>query len=428
MPETEKGDKKEATVQPSPKWWHVADEDIQDMLCTMLTPLAEKKVAGKLQEGVPDASWAKDALDKLVGTGPDGEEDAVHEDALPTLPVKAAQQQGKQQKKNPSWRPWHVSDEALEDLVRSMVGQHSPGPSASLKETPKELEPARRNRRGSIGHIDHRRLSRSEPLPCPQADKRHLGARSHQPEDFMIIYIYDTDTQQNVPLQVTGDLHIGPPENPKGNRFTDVWGAAASTAGFAELRKEFDHRHRVWSDAPQQQVSLQWTTSLKSLIEEETGVPIAKQRLIYKGSPITGDSETVQFCGLYNGETIQLFRKKDTAAKRDQVLLASTRRAMEKQAEAAKKPKPTSKLRMSAVQTGIQLVQPKWIHHTGGGKSSFTQIGDGKKATAADHAPEWGTTGVYTPLERDRTSASALERIRHSTVFSIPAAAGRGAS
>eukprot|EP00971_Amphidinium_carterae_P250384 4970813-Amphidinium_carterae.1 len=56
--------------------------------------------------------------------------------------------------------------------------------------------------------------------------------------------------------------------------------------------------------------------------------------------------------GLYNGESIQLFRRKDPA-KNDEIILASTRRALAKKAEEARKPKHHVRQLKASVQAGV---------------------------------------------------------------------------
>jgi len=411
-----------STAAPS-KWWHVADEDIQDYVCTMLAPVAEAKVrGGELKEGVPDAAWAKDALDKLLG--PELEDEGSELDSIfaPQPPVQSSPPTS-QKKMPPNWKAWHVSDEVLDSFVRSMA-QNGNLSIESGAATATALPPVKRDRRrGSVAYVDQQRVNRAHALPSVSPLNRKKAAESTAGHtdagELMVLYVYDTEAKHNVPLKVSAEMHLGPAQTPKGNRFTDIWGPAASTAGFSEVRQEFDYRHRVWSDVPQKALMPQWKESLKSMIEESTGVPLDKQRLVYRGCPLNGDAVTLRDCGLYNGESIQLFRKKDPT-KNEELILASTRRAQAKQAEAAQKPKHMRKLNASA-QAGVQLVQPKWVHFAGNGRSAFTQIGQDSQHALSKYAPEWGATGVWARHESDRTCATSLERIRHSPVYTVPA-------
>mmetsp|Transcript_22858 Transcript_22858/g.52342 ORF Transcript_22858/g.52342 Transcript_22858/m.52342 type:complete len:427 (+) Transcript_22858:47-1327(+) len=409
-----------SSTAPAPsKWWHVPDEDLQDYVCTLLAPVAEAKVrGGDLKEGVPDAAWAKDALDKLIG--PELEDEGSEQDyILGPQPIVQPPPTGK---KPPNWKSWHVSDEVLDGVVRSLAqnGNLSMDSNAATGTSPVKKD----RRRGSVAYVDQQRVNRAHALPNLSPSNRtkpgEMTSGLVDGSEYMVLYVYDTEAKHNVPLKVSADMHLGPAQTPKGNRFTDIWGPAASTAGFSEVKHEFDYRHRVWSDVPQKAMMPDWQVSLKSMIEEATGVPLEKQRLVYRGSPLSGNGVTLRNCGLYNGESIQLFRRKDPA-KNDEIILASTRRALAKKAEEARKPKHHVRQLKASVQAGVQLVQPKWTHSAGNGKSAFTQVGKDSEHVLSKFAPEWGTTGVWARHESDRTCATSLERIRHSPVYIVPA-------
>lgn len=137
--------------------------------------------------------------------------------------------------------------------------------------------------------------------------------------------VYVPESGDTFSLLLPPNAIIGPadaPENaPKKNRFTDVFGAMASTNGFDKAPCSFDHKKREWGpkqlETPRSDASDKDSVTLKGLIEHFTGVDPKHQRLYFRGTPVGMPNATIQSYGITEGATVQLHlfrRRADTPA------------------------------------------------------------------------------------------------------------------
>jgi len=125
-------------------------------------------------------------------------------------------------------------------------------------------------------------------------------------------------------LSVHPDLRIGPAQPPPSNRFTEKFGLAACTNGFAD-KTSFDFRSRQWADSSRTEWSPSWTDSLKGQIAQASGLPVSRQRILYQRCIIRHDAATVRTAGIISGVELQVSdSKKDGPVSPREVVLACT--------------------------------------------------------------------------------------------------------
>lgn len=201
-----------------------------------------------------------DALDRML----------KHEEEMVNQPGYALQEPERRKK-------WMISDEEFREFVLSLAKSNSE----------KEQAPTLRS-------------SASAPLL-----KGSLGAKNGSTCSSVLVHIYFVDSQDIMSLRLSPDLRIGPPQAPKGNRFTDIYGLGANTKGFAELKK-FDYQRRQWLGGFRKDWVPAWSVSLKGMISELTGMEIARQRLFCKGIAMSNDNLTLRSWRVRDGDTLQL--------------------------------------------------------------------------------------------------------------------------
>jgi len=155
-------------------------------------------------------------------------------------------------------------------------------------------------------------LARSNSETKTEAPRGSLSSSASAPQlkgkvksSVILLHIYFMDSQDVMSLRVSPDLRIGPPQAPKGNRFTDIYGLGANTKGFAEFKK-FDYQRRKWLGGFQKDWVPAWSVSLKGMISELTGMDVARQRLFCKNMPMNNDNLTLRSWRVADGDTLQV--------------------------------------------------------------------------------------------------------------------------
>eukprot|EP00930_Biecheleria_cincta_P043888 TRINITY_DN30116_c0_g2_i1.p1 TRINITY_DN30116_c0_g2~~TRINITY_DN30116_c0_g2_i1.p1 ORF type:complete len:450 (-),score=94.45 TRINITY_DN30116_c0_g2_i1:47-1360(-) len=200
-------------------------------------------------------------------------------------------------------KSWKVSDEQLERLILKMrEEQEAPQPLSNSA-------PAR-----LTSSVSAPSLSLSHTKATSEC-QRSLGKRPRllsstgrldlRRDGKIGVNIFFLDSGDTMTVRVDPELHIGPAMLPEGNRFTDIFGLGASTKGFNEVKK-FDYKRRKWGAEVRENWLPEWSQSLKGLVEELTGVEVARQRLMYKNVHMTSENMTIKSWGLKDGDTIML--------------------------------------------------------------------------------------------------------------------------
>jgi len=157
-------------------------------------------------------------------------------------------------------------------------------------------------------------LSKSSSAPTLGASRAvSEGGRSPKRKDDGKVHvkIFFIDSGDTMMVRVPRDMRVGPAKPPKGNRFTDIYGLAANTKGFDQV-KQFDVQKKRFGATVTKEWSPTWhkSESLKGLIEELTGTELLRQRLMYKNVQMTSDDMTLRTWSIQDGDTISVAFKK----------------------------------------------------------------------------------------------------------------------
>ncbi|CAJ1380924.1 unnamed protein product [Effrenium voratum] len=267
-----------------PKPWHVRDEKIQAMV---------QEVGA--QVGIPDR-LLRHAKCRSPAFEDEADMDAVHEassqaptrtrkrsvrfadgDALDRMLQREQEAQPSGARREECDKKWKISDADFRDLVLAMAKAQEAAPPT---------------------------LSCSASAPALQAN----------PKEKILVHVHFVDSHDIMSLRVSPDLRIGPAPVPKGNRFTDIYGLGASTKGFAEF-KQFDYQRRRWLGGFRKEWVPAWSVSFKGLIQDLTGMEIARQRLFSQHIPMHDDNLTLRSWNVRDGGMIQLrFQRKISAS------------------------------------------------------------------------------------------------------------------
>lgn len=376
--EMDNGDHSQVTGEA--KWWHVQDQQIEEMLLHMDDSSIGLDVSKLMRRPSKKNAKAKTTARKKNRRSIRFEDDDPHEhqDVLDLL-IETGESPSTSVGHSPTSEPaerqkrwWTISDKQLEEYVYKIGrsesdtllahGGHAQGsPSGSISRSPSEsslarsgraqISPSSDSRRSSVEslksdssldqssfsvdsaqskkkrqiHVHLHRLSRSDPIPCVHTGRRHTAASKSQ--ELITVYVDVPDVQGAMAIIVHPDTRIGPDKAPAPNRFHDVFGRGASTKGFLDKKKSYDYKRRVWGPTVREGFRPAWEESLKGLIEDITGIAVEKQRLLYHGSPIRCDEMTVRSYGITHGQTVTLALKKEHVVGRDEVMLACTAKA-----------------------------------------------------------------------------------------------------
>lgn len=156
-------------------------------------------------------------------------------------------------------------------------------------------------------------------------------ARWKIPSDDRVSFrVFFTESGDSLMIRISPDLQVGPPEPPKSNRFTEIFGIGASTKGFCEPKKSFDYKLRKFGATQRPGFNPGYSESLKGLIEYLTGMEPAKQKLAHRNSPMNcnspmADNNSLRMHGITDGSVISLtFRKSEPRAERKETSLTSS--------------------------------------------------------------------------------------------------------
>jgi len=277
---------------------------------------------------VPDQIWNS----VKFGTQSDNDSPMPKKRIQKAIPKARPDSRLKGERRSDKW--WHVSDAMIENhneeraksrakefartgksMILSMAGKPD---AASLGELP--------TCRKQI-NVRLYALRRSDTIPCPQTGRRHAALPKH--DNFITVYFHMLDTQTQFKLHVDPDLRIGPEAPPVANRFTDKFGLAASTKGFADKSQTFDYQLRQWQTVPLAKLVPSWTESLKSQIERASGIPVARQRLVFDRCVMRDDSRTVRSCGIISGNQLQVSDTKKEKKDQSTIVLACSAKRLE---------------------------------------------------------------------------------------------------
>lgn len=199
---------------------------------------------------------------------------------------------------------WQVSDADLEEYVKKLASAQEDDTQRDAKNS----KHADRQHQQQGIRIHLQRLERSVPVPDVHSGRRHMAIP--RKDELINIYVRNTTTADRVMFQVHPDTRLGPDKERPANRFTDMFGIGASTKGFEKGNFSYDYRSREFSHH-KEDVPAAWNVSLKSMIEEAMGIPVAKQRLFYNGLHMTIDGKTLRSYDIVNSVTLQLITKRE---------------------------------------------------------------------------------------------------------------------
>lgn len=388
-----KGESGETDPAEARKWWHVPDSQIEQLVrglqggaehadefdrvaeMTALPARTERRV--RFHSDAQQQGENGDAIDQLL-----------REPGVPASPSSThARSQGS--------KKWRVSDEQLEAHVAQLAAQSVKSPAASQK------------------------------LPQRSASEALLrGSRCTADASGKIsITVFFVDSGDQLVVRVDPEMKLGPASPPPGNRFTDIFGAGASSKGFSAPVKDYDHRLRTFGATQRQGWTAEWTESFKGLIEHLTEIEPARQRLAFRNAHITADHLSLSDYGIGDGATVQLRIQKWIPGQKSQgrdIRLACTRRKHEVQSrqqeqEASGRPKldgyslRQSKHLNSCRADGDVWMMPKWISQASPNLFAPTGVGiDGMGGMRAAARPFENTPIYLSDAGDDR-----LVRVRH---------------
>eukprot|EP00441_Pelagodinium_beii_P023787 CAMPEP_0197665368 /NCGR_PEP_ID=MMETSP1338-20131121/59180_1 /TAXON_ID=43686 ORGANISM="Pelagodinium beii, Strain RCC1491" /NCGR_SAMPLE_ID=MMETSP1338 /ASSEMBLY_ACC=CAM_ASM_000754 /LENGTH=515 /DNA_ID=CAMNT_0043244155 /DNA_START=36 /DNA_END=1583 /DNA_ORIENTATION=+ len=331
-PPTEDYDEDILTKPKEPRPWHVPDHKIQALVTELgaregfddkllqHVKCREPRQVDQTEESAEQEELSADMVEtvKLEGTrqrsvrfeGPP-EEDALDMMMKSTLSYKAPEPEAAEEEEvlryDEDGRPiksWKVSDEAIEKYILK---------ARSTMETSEMLSSAPLHHSAPA---KAKGLSKSSSAPTLGASLRAVseGGRSPTRKDdgTVEVKIFFLDSGDTMRVRVSRELRIGPAKPPKGNRFTDMYGLAANTKGFDQV-KQFDIQKKRFGSTLTKEWSPAWSKSqsLKGLIEELTGAEVLRQRLMYKNVQMASDDMTIRTWAIKDGDTISVaFRRR----------------------------------------------------------------------------------------------------------------------
>lgn len=333
------------------KWWHVADDQIQELVQKLAQPEDTDKPCDPSKRKNFSRSLsmhAQASMPKPMYRGNGGEGDAsgvsaeargklTPQDALDDMLRRMSQDAPKKRplpnapearqdhndfddgedsmSRSSKW--WHVSDGKIEDLIQGLRNENSERSSNSTAPVSPDSPTGRKT-----GHVRLSALGRADAIPCHITGRRHRAAPKG--DDEITVYFHMVDFGVRFCLNVRPDLRIGPDQPPAPNRFTDKFGLGACTNGFELKAQNFNYKTRQWASNPSPGWVPLWTDSVKARIELTTGVEASRQRLFFNGSQIGQDATTVGIAGITNGVELQVLGKKDAARDQRDIVLACT--------------------------------------------------------------------------------------------------------
>jgi len=253
--------------------------------------------------------------------------------------------------------------------------------------------------RGAAVKVRPWSLPRQDTLPCPHTGRRTFGVANRLIRIFVRL-----PSRGRMALWVDPDLPVGPPPVPESNRFTDVWGEDADGRGpfhrqdptggrmtplralLAKQQSEVaqtDGETAETADAldvaqisatsngltaAPHDVKVNGPASLKDLVEQTTGVPIAQQKIVFGGVGSLDDNNRC-LCdyGVGHGALLLLsIRPEERSAKGSVSFLASPRLAKKHEPSQIMKNVAQFKTKKSADGQGNTFVEclPDWQRAT----------------------------------------------------------------
>lgn len=406
----------------APKWWHVPDERIEEIIRDMAQPAApagEGKAGRRKLRAVPRPRPAAAAQ----GT--------------------PAPQPAQQERHGPPAAPERrrtvrfegAQPDALEELLRRSFGGGAGGASSSSARPPSQEVVWEYDDNGVLKprkwwKVTDAELRRKIEEAAAELERTGNGAAgSGRPwcpgaaaaaDEHMAVNIFIVESSDTLTLRVSPDLRLGPPAPPKKNIFTEVFGLGASTKGFDKATKSFDYRRREFGSTQRPEWSPQWSNSFKGLIAKVINVVPERQRLYFKNVPISTDETTLRSYGIAEGDTLQLRLVRLPRASSQvshEVTLACTRRKEEvrerlREQDTASSAAGCPSLRHSAMlkhckSDGDVWMMPRWISQSN--PNLFAPVGVGLDGEGGFRVcQEFGCSPIYVP------DSVELSRVRES--------------
>lgn len=232
-------------------------------------------------------------------------------------------------------RSWDVPDEAIRDLVCRLAGEAADRSGVSSPSKAGHREHSRVRFEDEVGDADNAEapstIEVAESIACFQTEvpasptgssksaksrprPASAGASSSRKDELISVLVDHFETSRRIALRVHPSIRVGPELPPKKeeNRFLDVFGSdkgdsnagdVSCTVGSVDLTLTSDLFRSLTSsrgDKADQAISL------KSLLEDATGIQPAKQRLAFKNSRMSCDEMTIRSYGIGHGCVVQL--------------------------------------------------------------------------------------------------------------------------
>lgn len=282
-------------LQNRPKWWHVPDEKIDQLI----------ERAGKSSDNQPNARSLRGARSVRFDEPP--EDDALDR-MLRRTADKFAEHEPPAEGEGQLDKWWKVSDDRIMEMVLGMSAKAA-------------------NPDGVFVHSGKSALGKATSSSARSlANSRACASRRR--EERLVVQIEFIDSGDMLTLKVPPDMRLGPATPPKTNRFTDIFGQGATTKGFDKKIRSFDYGRKQFGSTQREQWSPEWTTSLKAMIQNLTQIEASRQKFFHRQSPMTSDETSLTSYGVRNGEVLQLQIQKWTpgAGVHKDVVLACTKR------------------------------------------------------------------------------------------------------
>lgn len=408
------------------KWWHVPDEQIEDLV----------------RNGLQQASLHAGAC------GSTGTTSQRRPSSLPLQRGKLGDD-AKQVITKPDTRAVRfgacadVDDgDAIDNLLRhtrrevespnDFEAQPGGTASASRKDRTRHVDGGPKSWKVSDDQIRHYILEMSN-ADCSneaavQASAHSVLANSRRcrgppaGDGKICVNIFMVDSGDTLLLRVPSDLRIGPSRPPPPNRFTDIFGQGASTKGFAQRDKSFDYKRRELGSTQRPGWTPEWIPSLKGLVEHLTGLEVDRQILSYKNMTMAQDDLTLAARGIKGGETLQLRaqqKRHATGGKGREVALATTKRREEvlkrqrHQQASSNEGSAVASLRQSrhlskCRSDGDVWMMPRWIHNDS--PELFSRVGAGVDGHGGHTVrPDFESTPIFLSDATDCSMARVRE-------------------
>eukprot|EP00928_Gymnodinium_smaydae_P080578 TRINITY_DN64246_c0_g1_i1.p1 TRINITY_DN64246_c0_g1~~TRINITY_DN64246_c0_g1_i1.p1 ORF type:complete len:579 (-),score=128.69 TRINITY_DN64246_c0_g1_i1:95-1633(-) len=173
-------------------------------------------------------------------------------------------------------------------------------------------------------------MLRSSSVPEAIAVRSAKGAEAARRGECKIaVKIFFVESGDTLVLKVKNNMKIGPPQAPKTNAFTEMFGLGASTKGFCESKKGYDFKRRQFGATQRPGWRPAWTENLKNVIAHWIDVDADKLRIYHKNN-VMADELNLSDYGVADGETLTLsFVRsdgKEAKPQKDVTLSSSTKK------------------------------------------------------------------------------------------------------